>query len=172
MLALACLVAAFFLTFLMMWVSPLSFGAVHLLAPLPLLDDLFQFGEPLEGDRAGEFHSLVVQQVDDVVVEDLRTLDVLANGSSVDGEAVQVEVIAEPVHQSPQPAGIVIVLHQVGFSDRPDIRDDGYPLALFVEVFQVERLDGGIGRTLDGGRWTKTGTISCAWPGFLTWMEA
>lgn len=32
LLALACLVAAFFLTFLMLWVSPLSFGIVHLLS--------------------------------------------------------------------------------------------------------------------------------------------
>lgn len=31
LLSLACLVAAFFLTFLLMWISPLSFGAVHLL---------------------------------------------------------------------------------------------------------------------------------------------
>jgi 4-hydroxybenzoate polyprenyltransferase len=32
MLALACLVAAFFLTFLLVWVSPLTFGFIHLLA--------------------------------------------------------------------------------------------------------------------------------------------
>jgi 4-hydroxybenzoate polyprenyltransferase len=32
LLALACLVAAFLLTFVLMWVSPLAFGAIHLLA--------------------------------------------------------------------------------------------------------------------------------------------
>jgi 4-hydroxybenzoate polyprenyltransferase len=32
LLAMACLVMAFFLTFLMMWVSPLTLGALHLLA--------------------------------------------------------------------------------------------------------------------------------------------
>jgi len=32
LLALACLVAAFLMTFLMMWISPLSFSALHLLA--------------------------------------------------------------------------------------------------------------------------------------------
>jgi 4-hydroxybenzoate polyprenyltransferase len=32
LLALACLVAAFFLTFLLAWVSPLTFGFIHLLA--------------------------------------------------------------------------------------------------------------------------------------------
>ena len=32
MLALACLVAAFFLTFLLVWISPLTFGMLHLLA--------------------------------------------------------------------------------------------------------------------------------------------
>lgn len=32
LLALACLVAAFLLTFMLMWISPLTFGAIHLLA--------------------------------------------------------------------------------------------------------------------------------------------
>ena len=32
MLAMACLVAAFFLTFLLVWTSPLAFGIIHLLA--------------------------------------------------------------------------------------------------------------------------------------------
>ncbi len=32
MLALACLVAAFFVTFLLVWISPLTFGMLHLLA--------------------------------------------------------------------------------------------------------------------------------------------
>ena len=99
-----------------------------------------------------------IERMDDVGQMHLGAGDVLAERAAVDGDAGQIEQIAQLAHQRAQAAGIVEILHQI-FARRRDIGDHRHLPRDRVEPRHVERdagaarhgdeVDDGVGRAAE-----------------------
>ena len=84
----------------------------------------------------------IVEGADDVVVEDLGTLDVLAEAFAGHGEAAEVQMLADVLHQRADAAGVVEILHQVLVAAGPHVADHRYAPAVPFEIIQSDILAG------------------------------
>ena len=75
----------------------------------------------------------VAHRPNDVVVEALRTGDVLAHAAPADGRRIEVQPLGDPLHHNGQPAGMEELLHQEAsrgheVDDRRDVAPEPVPV--------------------------------------------
>ena len=99
------------------------------------LDDAAIGGDvPLEHGERALCIDRVVERPDHVVVVDGRALDVLADRATRDRQRIQVQVLANAVHQPRQAAGVKEIFHQIGVAAGAHVGHDRHEPAEAIEV--------------------------------------
>ena len=71
--------------------------------------------------KPAAFRQRVVARADDIAVIDLGVLQVLAERFTVDGQAIEIQKVAQFAEQRAQPTGVVEIFHQIFVAGRPHI---------------------------------------------------
>ena len=98
-------------------------------------DGAFRGKVAFENDGAALLEEWLIEGLDDVVVENFRSIEAFAKGFSKDSGRVEVEEVANAVEKGGETTGIEEVGHDV-FAGRPKIGEDGSLCRDFVEEFE------------------------------------